>query len=151
MADERRTIFRSAALHMGIAQSVAAFALVVGALTVVPKFEKFFGDFGTKLPNATRVILDVSHFLRSYWYLAILPVLVWPFANLVIVRLLTRRPEIVVPRRLWYTTVWAILYLMVLFAVFALFRPLIVLITPFSPAPGSPATPPASSGVPPAG
>ena len=44
---------------------------VVGMLVgfVLPRFEKFFKSFDAKLPVATRILLDVSHFMRTRWYI----------------------------------------------------------------------------------
>jgi hypothetical protein len=111
-------------------QSVLWFALGVAALIVVPKLEKIFRDFGTKLPDMTITVLNASHFLGRYWYLALLPVLLWPFVNYGVVALLSPRPDVVMPKRLWYFATWVVILLAIMFAVVALFLPLIVLVGP---------------------
>jgi MSHA biogenesis protein MshG len=46
-----------------------AIAVVMGM--VVPKFSKIFASFGTELPGPTRVIIAVSNFTVSYWWLVL--------------------------------------------------------------------------------
>ena len=130
MATTDRDVFHSRAFAVGIAQSVLWVALGVATLIVVPKFEKIFRDFNTKLPEMTLTVLNVSHFLGHYWYLALLPVLLWPFVNWGIVALLSPRPDVVFPKQLWYCATWAIILLVVMCAVVALFLPLIVEVGP---------------------
>ena len=81
MVTTGRDVFHSRAFAVGVAQSVFWVALGVAALIVVPKFEKVFRDFNTKLPDMTIALLNFGHFLGHYWYLALLPVLLWPFVN----------------------------------------------------------------------
>lgn len=126
---------RSRDLVIGVVQSVVAIGLGVVALKVVPQFEKIFADFGTTLPTMTIIVISLGRFLAFYWYLLVLPVLLWPFVNWGIVSVLSPRPEVVMPRRLWYFVTWVFILLVVAFAVFALFRPLVVLITALTPAP----------------
>ena len=46
---------------------------------VVPQFEKIFKDLGSdELPQITQILLSISNFLQSYWYVVVLvPVLVY--------------------------------------------------------------------------
>lgn len=57
-------------------------ALIVSGILlifVVPQFEQMFSSFGAQLPWFTRMIVNLSKFLRSYWYiiLAIVGILVF--------------------------------------------------------------------------
>jgi type IV pilus assembly protein PilC len=36
---------------------------------VIPVFAAMFADFGSKLPAPTQMLIDVSNFLKSYWWL----------------------------------------------------------------------------------
>src|SRR6201993_2020216 len=47
--------------------------LVVGALLkfVVPIFEKLFAGLGVDLPLATRIVIGLSQFVQSFWWVAI--------------------------------------------------------------------------------
>lgn len=38
---------------------------------VIPVFAAMFADFGQKLPVPTQLLIDVSNFLRNYWYVVI--------------------------------------------------------------------------------
>jgi len=95
-------------------------------------FDKIFHDFGAELPGMTIVLIQFTQFLRHFWYLALLLVVSWPLVNWSIVTALSPRPEVVIPRRLWYFVTWAAPGLALAFAVVALFRPLIELITKLS-------------------
>lgn len=46
---------------------------VVGVLVgyVLPRFETFFKQLDAKLPLQTRILLDISHWCRSYWYVLV--------------------------------------------------------------------------------
>lgn len=45
---------------------------------VIPVFSAMFADFGQKLPAPTQMLIDVSNFLRSYWWLVgIIVVGIW--------------------------------------------------------------------------
>ena len=81
----------------------------------------------------TILVINVARFLGLYWYLLVLPVLLWPFVNWGIVSVLSPRPEVVIPRRLWYFATWGVILLVVMFAVVALFVPLIGDIQAVSP------------------
>lgn len=51
---------------------------VIGVLVgyVLPRFETFFKDLDAKLPFQTRILLDISHWCRTYWYVLLGIVLV---------------------------------------------------------------------------
>jgi type IV pilus assembly protein PilC len=36
---------------------------------VIPKFQEIFDSFSVKLPRITQVLLDISYFVSTYWYL----------------------------------------------------------------------------------
>lgn len=112
---------------IGIAQSVAAIALGIIALRIVPQCEWTFKDFGVELPEMTMHTIRLSHFLDLYWHLLVLPVLVWPFVNWGIASVLSPRPEVVIPRRVWYCMTWGAMFLIVVFIGIALLVPLITL------------------------
>ncbi len=53
--------------------AVVVVAIVVTAillLKVVPQFESVFASFGAKLPLFTQMIIDLSHWLTEWWYVA---------------------------------------------------------------------------------
>lgn len=74
-----------------------AFAIVstIGALLfwlvyVLPKVMEIFRNMGLALPLPTRILLHMSDFCRSYWYL----LLITPVALLIFIKLLRRKEKI---------------------------------------------------------
>ena len=71
------------------ATAAAGLALVLLLLTLstsvwlVPRFKKMFADFATELPGPTVLVLHISDFLVSYWFLVV-PLLVLLFAGLIV-------------------------------------------------------------------
>ena len=47
--------------------SVAAIAITVLLIFVIPVFENMFGSVGLALPLPTRIVIGLSKFLRGYW------------------------------------------------------------------------------------
>jgi len=45
-----------------------AVAVMIISLFVIPAFSKVFSSFGAELPLPTRIILGMSTFMQSYWY-----------------------------------------------------------------------------------
>ncbi len=57
------------ALFYPIAVLIVAFLVSTGLLIyVVPQFEELFSGFGADLPAVTRMTIDMSEFMQSYWY-----------------------------------------------------------------------------------
>lgn len=52
---------------IGIALAITTFLIV----KVVPVFGSIFADFGAKLPAPTQFLIDLSDFVRSYWYIIV--------------------------------------------------------------------------------
>jgi len=69
--------------------TVALLILVFIMIYVVPSFEAMFKDLGQKLPGPTRVLLEISQNLRSYWYL--IPGI--PFLFWAVMKLINRSPK----------------------------------------------------------
>ena len=49
--------------------SVAAIAVVVLLIFVIPVFQGMFASVGLSLPLPTRIVIGMSNVLQSYWYL----------------------------------------------------------------------------------
>lgn len=62
---------KGAMIYPGVIMSVAAIAIVVLLIFVIPVFEKMFASVGLSLPLPTRVVIGLSKFLQSYWWLVI--------------------------------------------------------------------------------
>jgi len=72
----------SATVATGVA--LVLLLIVLGViLFTVPRFEKIFADFGTELPGPTMVVIHISHFCVSYWFLVV-PLIMLLFAGLIV-------------------------------------------------------------------
>lgn len=60
---------KGALIYPGVVLSVAGVVVMVLMIWVVPVFQKMFEDFGGQLPGPTQVVVDVSEFLRGYWFI----------------------------------------------------------------------------------
>jgi len=49
--------------------AIASIVSLVLLLFVVPQFQKMFENSGVKLPLFTRIVIDISQYLRHYWWL----------------------------------------------------------------------------------
>ena len=59
---------KGAMIYPGVIMSVAAVAIVVLLIFVIPTFEKMFASVGLALPLPTRVVIGMSKFLQAYWW-----------------------------------------------------------------------------------
>ena len=62
---------KGAMIYPGVITSVAAIAIVVLLVFVIPVFEKMFASVGMALPLPTRVVIGMSQFLQHYWWAVI--------------------------------------------------------------------------------
>jgi general secretion pathway protein F len=86
---ELRSYLLTALIYPMILAGVGASSLILMLLYVVPRFESFFKEMGQNLFWSTRMLISLSEFFRSYWWLA---GLVAALMALVAVRLL-RTPQ----------------------------------------------------------
>jgi type IV pilus assembly protein PilC len=56
-------------VYPSIVLTVAVGVTVILLMYVTPTFEKMFKDFGGAMPAATQFLIDLSHFMTTYWYL----------------------------------------------------------------------------------
>lgn len=63
---------------------VAFIVTTILLLFVVPQFEKVFEGFGADLPMFTQIVINMSRWLKSNWYMAfgIIIAMIWGFINL---------------------------------------------------------------------
>ncbi len=59
---------KSAMTYPAIVITIALAITVFLIVRVVPIFATIFADFGAELPAPTQFLINVSHFVRSYWY-----------------------------------------------------------------------------------
>jgi len=62
---------KGAMIYPSVIMSVAAIAVTVLLLFVIPVFENLFSSAGLALPLPTRVVMMLSRALKSYWYIMI--------------------------------------------------------------------------------
>src|SRR6476619_3395255 len=59
---------KGAMIYPGVIMSVAAIAIVVLLIFVIPTFASMFASVGLPLPLPTRIVIGASGFLKSYWW-----------------------------------------------------------------------------------
>jgi len=59
---------KGAMIYPGVIMSVAAVAICVLLIFVIPVFESMFASVGLALPLPTRVVIMASRFLKGYWW-----------------------------------------------------------------------------------
>jgi type IV pilus assembly protein PilC len=93
---------KGAMIYPGVIMSVAAIAITVLLLFVIPTFQSMFASANIPLPLPTRIVIGMSSLLKSYWWLVIVVVVSGMFllrryyatsaGKLVIDRLLLKAP-----------------------------------------------------------
>ena len=72
--DDLRVRVRSALAYPALILLVGTGTIAVLLIVVIPKLVSLFEDVGQILPLPTRILIEVSGWLTSYWWLALLPV-----------------------------------------------------------------------------
>ncbi len=62
---------KSAMIYPGVIMSVAAIAIMVLLIFVIPVFENMFSSVNMALPLPTRIVIGASKFLTGYWWAVI--------------------------------------------------------------------------------
>ena len=62
---------KGAMIYPTVIMSVAAIAVVVLLIFVIPVFESMFASVGLALPLPTRIVIGASRFLKSYWWMVL--------------------------------------------------------------------------------
>ncbi len=60
---------KGAMIYPAVIMGVAALAIIVLLIFVIPVFEEMFASVGLPLPLPTRVVIQLSRFLKGYWWL----------------------------------------------------------------------------------
>ena len=68
-ADALQRKIKSAMMYPTTVLLVALGACGFMLVTIIPNFAKMFAEFGADLPAPTRVVLGLSHFLVTFWWL----------------------------------------------------------------------------------
>lgn len=66
-----RAKVKSAMMYPSVVICVSILLATALIMFIVPVFVDMFSDFGADLPGLTQALLDFSHLLTSYWYIAI--------------------------------------------------------------------------------
>jgi type IV pilus assembly protein PilC len=69
---EARRKVTSALIYPAVIVSLAVVVVVVLSVYVLPRFEKFFKSLDAKLPLATRMLINTTHFIRVWWWVIFL-------------------------------------------------------------------------------
>ena len=67
-----KAMLKKAMIYPIILMVVAVGVLILMVVVVIPQFSSMFADMGTKLPAVTQGLLNLSYWLRKYWYIAII-------------------------------------------------------------------------------
>jgi type IV pilus assembly protein PilC len=59
---------KGAMIYPGVIMGVAAVAITVLLIFVIPTFESMFASVGLALPLPTRIVIGLSRFLKGYWW-----------------------------------------------------------------------------------
>ncbi|MHB8838314.1 MAG: type II secretion system F family protein [Gemmatimonadaceae bacterium] len=59
---------KGAMIYPGVIMSVAAIAVVVLLIFVIPVFQNMFASVGLALPLPTRIVIGLSNALKAYWW-----------------------------------------------------------------------------------
>ncbi len=66
-----RSKVKSALMYPTVVLIVACLLATALIMFILPVFVGMFSDFGADLPGLTQALLDFSHMLTSYWYIAV--------------------------------------------------------------------------------
>lgn len=67
---------KGAMIYPGVIMGVAGSAITILLLFVIPTFQSMFASVGLALPLPTRIVINMSEFLQSFWWACIIVVIV---------------------------------------------------------------------------
>ncbi|MDF7823656.1 type II secretion system F family protein [Pontiellaceae bacterium B12227] len=70
-SNKLRAKVKSAMMYPSVVMIVAVLLATALIMFVLPVFAEMFSSFGSDLPGLTQGLLDFSHLLTSYWYIAL--------------------------------------------------------------------------------
>jgi type IV pilus assembly protein PilC len=70
-SNKLRSKVKSAMMYPTVVICVALIISTCLIIFIVPTFAKMFAGFGSELPKPTQMLLDLSNFIRGYWYVVI--------------------------------------------------------------------------------
>jgi general secretion pathway protein F len=87
--EEFKTKVQAALAYPALMASVGLVTIIVLLTFVMPRVVGIFEDLGQALPFITLMLLGISNFMRTYWYIAVASVLFLVF----LIRQISRTPE----------------------------------------------------------
>jgi type IV pilus assembly protein PilC len=81
-----RSKIKGALIYPAVVAVVAIAVVSAVIVFVIPRFEEIFESFNTELPRVTRILLDLSRFTITYWYLVFGIPLLLVFLHLTLMR-----------------------------------------------------------------
>jgi len=70
-ANRLRAKVKSAMMYPTVVICVALIISTGLVVFIVPQFANMFAGFGAELPKPTQMLLDISNFIRDYWYVVL--------------------------------------------------------------------------------
>ena len=70
---------KGAMIYPAVIATVAAGAICILLIFVIPTFQRMFESVNTELPLPTRIVINMSKFLQGYWYVLIIAGVVGQF------------------------------------------------------------------------
>lgn len=67
--EEIREALLSVMIYPLILTFVSGISITILVTFVVPRFARIFSDIGQAIPMPTQIVLTISHFVRSYWWI----------------------------------------------------------------------------------
>ncbi len=68
--EKMRSALLGAMVYPSLLICIAFGVVMVMMVFVLPRFEALFGSLGAALPPTTKLMMGISHFLTSYWFIA---------------------------------------------------------------------------------
>lgn len=65
---------QGAMVYPGVVMTVALLATSFMLIFIIPTFARMFSGFGAELPLPTKIVMGLSSFLRSYWWVLLLTI-----------------------------------------------------------------------------
>lgn len=70
-SNKLRAKVKSAMMYPSVVMTVALIICTCLIIWVVPVFAGMFSGFGAELPTPTQILMNVSDFIKSYWYIVV--------------------------------------------------------------------------------
>ena len=79
-AEDLKSKIKGALTYPIVVVCIAVIVIAVILIFVIPVFQDMFASFGSALPMPTQIVVNMSNFMKSYWYLIFIAFFVLGFA-----------------------------------------------------------------------